>query len=53
VILVKFHLNAGTGGDGFYRGGNGVIREMLFRKPLILSVLTERRVYSPYGLKGE
>ncbi|CAG2179135.1 unnamed protein product, partial [Oppiella nova] len=24
----------------------------MFRKNLILSVLTERRVYSPYGMKG-
>ncbi len=52
VIVLKFHLNEGTGGKGAYHGGDGVIREMLFRRPLTLCVLTERRNYAPYGLKG-
>ena len=29
-----------------------MVRETLFRKPLTLSVLTERRVFNPYGLNG-
>jgi len=29
-----------------------VVREILFRKEMILSVLTERRVFAPYGLHG-
>lgn len=53
MILKNFHLNPGTGGRGQYNGGDGVIRELLFRKTLALSVLTERRVFSPYGLAGE
>ncbi|PVD21468.1 hypothetical protein C0Q70_19641 [Pomacea canaliculata] len=52
VILKCFHLNRGSGGKGVFHGGDGVIREILFRKPLTLSVLTERRVFSPYGLQG-
>jgi 5-oxoprolinase (ATP-hydrolysing) len=52
IILQKFTINPGTGGRGIFNGGNGVIREMMFRKNLILSVLTERRVFSPYGIKG-
>jgi len=52
VIINTFTLNAGTGGKGKFNGGNGVIRELLFRKNLVLSVLTERRVFSPYGLNG-
>ncbi|XP_064467437.1 5-oxoprolinase-like [Ornithodoros turicata] len=52
VILKRYHLNPGTGGKGCFTGGNGVIREMLFRKEFHLSVLTERRVFAPYGLKG-
>uniref|UniRef100_H2Y9L4 5-oxoprolinase n=1 Tax=Ciona savignyi TaxID=51511 RepID=H2Y9L4_CIOSA len=52
VILEKFQLNPGTGGGGEYSGGDGVIRQMLFRKDLVLSVLTERRVFAPYGLDG-
>ena len=52
VVIKQFGLRPGTGGRGKYRGGDGVIRELLFRKALTLSVLTERRVHQPYGLKG-
>ncbi|XP_053402483.1 5-oxoprolinase-like [Mercenaria mercenaria] len=52
VVLKRFHLNPNTGGRGQYCGGDGVIREYLWRKSLTLSVLTERRVFSPYGLHG-
>lgn len=41
-----------TGGKGQWNGGDGIIRELLFRKCLTLSILTERRVFEPYGLKG-
>lgn len=37
---------------GAFNGGEGVQRELLFRKPVILSVLTERRVLKPYGMNG-
>ena len=53
MILKQFHLNPGTGGEGHHVGGDGVIREYLWRKSLMLSVLTERRVFSPYGLNGK
>ncbi|RUS91769.1 hypothetical protein EGW08_000477 [Elysia chlorotica] len=52
VVLQCFRLNEGTGGKGRYCGGDGIIREFLFRRPLTLSLLTERRVFSPYGLEG-
>ena len=52
VFLHCFNLNNGTGGDGKYKGGDGIKRELVFRRQLTLSVLTERRVYHPYGLQG-
>jgi len=52
VILNKFSLATGSGGEGKFHGGEGVIREVIFRKNLDLSVLTERRVLTPYGLHG-
>ncbi|KAL5022418.1 hypothetical protein ScPMuIL_001573, partial [Solemya velum] len=52
VILKQFHLSPDTGGCGEHRGGDGILREYLFRKPLTLSILTERRVFKPYGLNG-
>lgn len=52
VILRKFCLRTGSGGIGKYRGGDGVSRHLQFRRPLQLSLLTERRVFAPYGLHG-
>lgn len=53
IILNKFCLRSdGSGGRGRFNGGEGVERELLFRKPVILSVLTERRVLQPYGMAG-
>lgn len=52
VILKRFELRNGSGGDGQHRGGDGVIREIEFRRPVKCSVLSERRVYQPYGLHG-
>jgi len=40
------------GGKGKFAGGNGVIREIKFLKPATVSILSERRVYAPYGIKG-
>lgn len=52
VILRRFELRPGSGGRGRFRGGDGVIRELLFREEALLSVLTERRAFRPYGLHG-
>ena len=53
VVLERFELRRGSGGRGRYNGGDGVIRELRFRRPQVLSVLTERRVFRPYGLMGK
>lgn len=52
VILREFSLRKGSGGDGACRGGDGVVRELEFTKDLIVSVLTERRAFQPYGMAG-
>lgn len=52
IYLKKFTLRNGSGGAGRFVGGCGVTREYLFRAPVVLSVLTERRVLQPYGMKG-
>lgn len=53
IILNKFCLRSDqSGGCGRFHGGEGVERELLFRKPVTLSVLTERRVLQPYGMAG-
>ncbi|KIW03074.1 uncharacterized protein PV09_05720 [Verruconis gallopava] len=52
VILREFSLRAGSRGRGQHDGGDGVIRDIEFRIPVKVSILSERRVYRPYGLDG-
>lgn len=52
VIIRRDVINHGTGGRGLYNGGDGVTREVEARIPLKFSILSERRVYSPYSLEG-
>jgi 5-oxoprolinase (ATP-hydrolysing) len=52
VILRNFSLRAGSGGKGKHNGGDGVIRDIEFRIPVQVSILSERRVFRPYGLAG-
>ncbi|ORX77294.1 hypothetical protein BCR32DRAFT_223520 [Anaeromyces robustus] len=52
VILRKFGIRENSGGKGKYNGGDGIIREIEFLEPLQLSILSERRVFAPYGLEG-
>jgi 5-oxoprolinase (ATP-hydrolysing) len=52
ILLNRFSLRKSTGGRGKFNGGDGMIREYVFRENYSLNVLTERRVFSPYGLSG-
>ncbi|KAJ2940858.1 hypothetical protein O0L34_g10119 [Tuta absoluta] len=52
VLVTRFSLRPGSGGAGRFRGGNGVTRELVFRRSVQLSVLTERRAFQPYGMEG-
>lgn len=52
VRLRRFTLRKGSGGRGRYSGGDGVIREIEFLKAAIVSILSERRVFAPYGMAG-
>ncbi|KAJ5510179.1 Hydantoinaseoxoprolinase N-terminal [Penicillium expansum] len=52
VIIRRHAINPNTGGDGTYKGGNGAVREIEARIPLKFSILSDRRVFSPYGMNG-
>jgi 5-oxoprolinase (ATP-hydrolysing) len=53
VRLRQFRIRQQSGGAGRRRGGEGVLREIEFLRPLTLSLLTQRRgQYPPYGLSG-
>jgi len=53
VLVERFSLRRGSGGEGAFRGGDGVVRELSFlRDGIVASLLTERRSFAPYGLAG-
>jgi 5-oxoprolinase (ATP-hydrolysing) len=52
VLLREFGLRTGSAGLGMHHGGEGVIRDIEFRIPVQVSILSERRVYHPYGMAG-
>jgi 5-oxoprolinase (ATP-hydrolysing) len=52
VVLEEFSLRRGSGGEGRYRGGDGLVRAIRFREEMSVSLLTERRRYVPHGAKG-
>lgn len=52
VRLKRFTLREGSGGQGRYKGGEGVVRELQFLKPAEVSIISERRKEAPYGLEG-
>ncbi len=53
VRLWRFALRQGSGGVGRHCGGEGLVREIEFLKPLSLSLITNRRgTHQPWGLAG-
>lgn len=52
VLLREFSIRKGSGGKGAHPGGDGVVRDIEFRVPMQVSILSERRVYHPYGMAG-
>ena len=45
-------MRKGSGGLGRFQGGDGVVRELEFTESVSLSLLTQHRIESPYGLRG-
>jgi 5-oxoprolinase (ATP-hydrolysing) len=52
VLIESFHLRQGSGGDGRWRGGDGVVRRIRFRAAMTASLLANRRRVPPFGLAG-
>ncbi|WYZ43436.1 hypothetical protein EsH8_VI_001135 [Colletotrichum jinshuiense] len=52
VLVRKYEIRRGSGGLGTWRGGDGIRREIQARIPLKFSILSDRRVYRPWGMAG-
>ncbi|GMM37865.1 hypothetical protein DASC09_051900 [Saccharomycopsis crataegensis] len=51
-LLLQYCIRTDSGGKGKFNGGNGLIREVQFNSPVHLSLVTQRRVFSPWGVHG-
>ncbi|KAH9897192.1 Hydantoinase B/oxoprolinase-domain-containing protein [Xylariomycetidae sp. FL2044] len=52
VLLREFSIREGSGGKGRWNGGDGIRRVYEFGRDLGASIVSERRVTRPYGMKG-
>ncbi|MCA9145906.1 MAG: hydantoinase B/oxoprolinase family protein [Planctomycetales bacterium] len=53
VRLRQFAIRRGSGGAGEHHGGDGVVRQIEFLKPLVVSTICQRRgEWKPYGVAG-
>jgi 5-oxoprolinase (ATP-hydrolysing) len=52
VRLERAAVRARSGGAGRHPGGDGVIRELEFLRPVSLSLLSQHRAEGPYGMAG-
>src|SRR5438552_9723673 len=48
----SYSLRAGSGGEGKYRGGDGIVREIEVLTDAEVTLLADRRKSQPYGLNG-
>ena len=48
----RYAYRYGSGGEGKYRGGDGLIREVELLTDAEVTLLADRRLFTPYGLKG-
>ena len=52
VRLESCSIRRGSGGEGAYRGGDGLDRRVRFLEPMTASILSSHRTKPPHGLHG-
>ncbi|HET9229924.1 MAG TPA: hydantoinase B/oxoprolinase family protein, partial [Vitreimonas sp.] len=52
VLVERFAVRRGSGGEGKHKGGNGSVRSIRFRAPMTAAMLANRRATAPHGLEG-
>ena len=52
VLVDRFEIRRGSGGEGRWRGGDGIVRRLVFREPMTAAILSGRRRVAPFGLDG-
>ncbi|THC46746.1 hydantoinase B/oxoprolinase family protein [Massilia sp. Mn16-1_5] len=52
VRLESYAIRHGSGGAGRWRGGNGGVRRVRFLEPMTAAILSNNRIYAPFGMAG-
>ncbi len=52
ILVRQYSLRRGSGGEGKWRGGDGIIREFELLTEMQVGLLSDRRKIGPYGLAG-
>ncbi|MGJ9416390.1 hydantoinase B/oxoprolinase family protein [Massilia sp. CMS3.1] len=52
VRLESYAIRPGSGGAGRWHGGNGGVRELRFLEPMTAAILSNNRIYAPFGMAG-
>ncbi len=52
VRLDSYEIRANSGGAGRWHGGNGGIRKVRFLEPMTAAILSNNRIYAPFGMAG-
>ncbi|MFC2161452.1 hydantoinase B/oxoprolinase family protein [Acidobacteriota bacterium] len=52
IKITTYALRRGSGGSGSRKGGEGIIREFEFLEHAQVSIISERRKFTPYGILG-
>ncbi len=50
--IKEYKIRKLSGGNGKHKGGNGIVRSYEFSQAATVSILSDRRKYAPYGLRG-
>lgn len=46
----RYQIRTGSAGQGYFKGGQGLIREYTFLSPAQVTILSERRIRQPWGI---
>ena len=52
VRLESYAIRQGSGGAGRWHGGNGGVRKVRFLEPMTAAILSNNRIYAPFGMAG-
>lgn len=52
VLIEAFAIRPHSGGNGKYRGGNGIIRQIRFLEEMTATILSGHRIIPPFGMAG-